>query len=242
MKYFNHLMSKQDIDQWTFFELTGCPDGLMTYLVQLAELAQQREIAATMVWLSFNSSPVDKIERAIKEWQNTYVDDIGSQSLSETQDHTSTCYDANYEDECNARADQYHCSEAWRQALLIYIQRVFRWDRISNVSGSLMIRARKTLDHVRCCRYSSQTQKQVLLPVFLAGGEIADEEMRQCVRSYCNWWAERSRYKMFCSVPELLEKVWSTDRSTNSAVWWGSVIDRKSGLSNQQDDFQYLFG
>jgi hypothetical protein len=82
-----------------------------------------------------------------------------------------------------------------------------------------MTLVRKTLDHIRCCRRSSQTQKQLLLPVFLAGSETSDEDMRVFVKRYCAYWAEKSRYSMFNSVPTLLDEIWSTGN------WWGRVIN-----------------
>lgn len=241
-KYFDFLAYKQHDDHWSFYELTGCPDGLMGYLLQLAELAEQREIAAAKLWLSFDPSPVGKIECAIKEWQNIYFEDFSSEPIRNVEGYTSALNESDHEDECNIRADQYHCCEAWRQALLIYIQRVFHWTRAGKAPQSIKIRARRTLDHVRCCRQSSQTQKQLLLPVFLAGAEIMDGEMRQYVRDYCMWWAERSRYKMFCSVSDLLEKLWSSNGADDSIIWWGPVVDHKSGTGSGQDDYQYLFG
>jgi hypothetical protein len=81
---------------------------------------------------------------------------------------------------------------------------------------------RKTLDHIRCCRRTSQTQKQLLLPAFLAGSETSDEDMRDFVKGFCSYWADKSRYSMFSSVPLLLDEIWSTGK------WWGAVIDSKT--------------
>lgn len=80
-------------------------------------------------------------------------------------------------------------------------------------------------------------QKQLLLPVFLAGCETTDEKLRQEAREYCAWWNERTRYGMFDTANTLMEEAWADDRA---GTWWGSLIDQKSG--SVADGRQYLFG
>ena len=83
-------------------------------------------------------------------------------------------------------------------------------------------------------------QKQLLLPVFLAGCETTDTHLRQVARDYCNWWNEKTRYDMFLTAHGLLEEVWSDD---DPHTWWGSIIEQKSRSNAGADEArQYLFG
>ena len=192
--YLDHLMLSQGQDEWSFYDLTGCPGDLFVRLVQLAELAKQRELAACMTWLTFDLSPVIKIEREIQQWQSSlFADAYGPNFDSIVEKASDSDAEADIEERFHSKQDRYHCAEAWRYSLLIYIERVFRWDRKCARPLILTWLVRKTLDHVRCCRHTSQTQKQLLLPVFLAGSETTDEEMRRFTRKYCKWWANRSR-------------------------------------------------
>lgn len=123
------------------------------------------------------------------------------------------------EKENQEQHDRFHCAEAWRCALLLYVECVFKRDA-SQRSSALINLVRRTLDYIRCRQRSSQTQKQLLLPVFLAGSETSDEGKRPFVKDYCAYWAKTSRYSMFNSVPTLLDEIWST------VVWWGTVINK----------------
>ena len=95
----------------------------------------------------------------------------------------------------------------------------------------------KIMDYVRCCRKRSLVQKQLLLPMFLAGSEVAEHEMRLFVREYCEWWKEQSRYNMFSSVLTLLEQIWQENDSAPYMEWWGSKTTCRG-----QDSLQFLFG
>lgn len=232
--YLDFLVRWGRDDEWSFFDLTGCPRDLLVNLYELADLARQKEIASSMKWLSFDMTPVHEVERNIAAWTNgsapsDNADDEHEESMSVEQ------AEAQFHD----KQDRYHCAEAWRYALLLYIERVFKCDdhqRCRPRSISRLVRL--ILDHVRCERRTSQIQKQLLLPVFLAGSETADEDMREFVKKYCWYWAEKSRYEMFSSVPALLEEIWSAEG------WWGSVIDRKttSTAQGQMVGMQFLFG
>ncbi|KFY08400.1 hypothetical protein V492_06265 [Pseudogymnoascus sp. VKM F-4246] len=239
--YLDHLILSQGQDEWSFYDLTGCPGDLFVHLVQLAELAKQRELAACMAWLTFDLSPVIKIENQIQQWRSSlFADAYGPNFDTIVENASDSDAEADIEERFHAKQDRYHCAEAWRYALLIYIERVFRWDRKCSRPLILTWLVRKTMDHVRCCRRTSQTQKQLLLPVFLAGSEMTDEEMRGFARQYCEWWANKSRYNMFNSVSSLLEDIWEEGHSN---AWWGSVIDRKTRSTGVGDPgVQYLFG
>ena len=54
--YLEHLVLSKGQDEWSFYDLIGCPGDLFVHLAHLAELAKQREIAACMTWLSFDMS------------------------------------------------------------------------------------------------------------------------------------------------------------------------------------------
>ncbi len=163
-----------------------------------------------MKWLAFNISPVIDVQEKLKNWKNELDPSLGTVDSSVGE---------NTEKEIHEQHDRFHCAEAWRCALLLYIECVFKHEA-GQRSAALINLVRRTLDHIRCCQRSSQTQKQLLLPVFLAGSETSDEGMRAFVKDYCAYWAETSRYSMFNSVPTLLDEIWST------GVWWGTVINK----------------
>ncbi|OGM44196.1 hypothetical protein ABOM_006996 [Aspergillus bombycis] len=234
--YLDHLIRAEKKDRWSFYDLTGCPSDLVAIIFKLAELSHQSTIASTMEWLTFNLTPIVQIEEQLRSWTHpSFAAPSYNQAGPNVEDGTRTL--PLDEDTFHARQDRHHCAEAWRYALLLYIERIFRWDRNQTRPLSIPCLARLTLNHVRCCRRTSQTQKQLLLPVFLAGSETGDEEMRDLARSYCRWWGERSRYNMFHSVPALLEDIWGGDR------WWGDVVDEKTkGTSAEGSNVQFLFG
>lgn len=227
--YLDFLVRWEKQDEWSFFDLTGCPRELLVHLFQLAELAKQSEIASSMKWLTFDMTLVKEIEQELGEWTNDTCS-----SNSPPQSHIT-------EDEAikqlHDEQDRWHCAEAWRYALLLYIESVFKTDH-QRPSVRVHRLVRKTIDHTRCCRRTSQTQKQLLIPVFLAGSETKDEDMRYFVKDYCTYWGEKSRYSMFDSVPVLFDEIWTT------GTWWGAIIDSKTrpSSSHGQGDTQLLFG
>lgn len=238
--YLEHLALSQGQDEWSFYDLTGCPGDLFVHLAHLAELAKEREIAACMTWLRFDLSPVEKIEREIQNWRSPFYADGYTPNLdSLVESPSDSDSEADSEEQFHSRQDRYHCAEAWRYALLIYIERVFRWDRECPRPVMIKWLVRKTLDHVRCCRRTSQTQKQLLLPVFLAGSETSDLEMRRFTQEYCKWWANRSRYNMFNSASLLLDEIWERE---DASSWWGSVIDQKTHGGPGEAGVQFLLG
>lgn len=227
--YLDFLIRWETQDEWSFFDLTGCPRDTLVYLVQLAELAKQSEIAANMKWLTFNMAPVTQIENELIQWHNDTEDSLGSdESFSTEEEAMKQVYE---------QQDRYHCAEAWRQALLLYIEVVFKSDH-KRRSINVHRLVRKTIDSIRCCRRTSLIQKQLLIPVFLAGSETSDEEIRDFAKEYCAYWGEKSRYNMFNSVPMLFDEIWS------SGKWWGDVIDCKTRPSSDHENgpTQLLFG
>ncbi|KAL6400078.1 hypothetical protein AUP68_15770 [Ilyonectria robusta] len=226
---FNH-----DEDNKTFYSVSGCPEALFRQMIRLGSYAWECELVANMTCAKFDMGPVLEVESKIREWTDPDYGNLHHQYLSDTAPGCDLGDVAHYKE------DLHHCAEAWRYGLLIYIARVFRWQRDQPAPPVLGFLARKTLNHVSSCRYTSMLQKQLLLPVFLAGCETSDEHLRQTARTYCSWWNERTRYDMFLTANALLEEVWSND-SPNA--WWGSTIDQKSRSNvGSGDARQYLFG
>ncbi|QKX61392.1 uncharacterized protein TRUGW13939_08540 [Talaromyces rugulosus] len=227
--YLDFLIGWEKQDDWSFFDLTGCPQDTLVYLVQLADLAKQREIAATMQWLTFDTAPVNQIQRELIQWHNDAGAPLGSRESYSTEEEAVK--------QVHEQQDRYHCAEAWRQALLLYIEVVFKSDHKKR-SINVHRLVRKTIDSIRCCRRTSLAQKQLLIPVFLAGSETSDEELRDFAKEYCAYWGKKSRYNMFNSVPMIFEEIWATGK------WWGHVIDSKTRPSSDHEHgtTQFLFG
>lgn len=244
--YYEHLIAQESQDQWSFYDLTGCPGGLIIHLLELADLAKQKEISATSKWLTLDMTPVFQVEAAVKSWQNPFArkseDDAPRTGDSGPAMRDSANEEIQSEESINSQQDQYHVVEAWRFAILVYVQRVFTWARGDRPPVLLHVYARRVLDHVRCCRRTSQTQKQALLPIFLAGSETKDGELREFASGYCKWWTTRSRYNMFNTAATVLEEIWDANNNGRTCAWWGSIIDQSSGLSGGKLESQYLFG
>ncbi|RFU34827.1 hypothetical protein B7463_g1544, partial [Scytalidium lignicola] len=234
--YFEYLVENEEQDGWSFYDLTGCPTELLILLMRLVEMARQKELATSMEYLTFAMEPVLDVEQKLLSWNNIFADN---------SDMTSTTSSEGDEEEYCQQQDRYHLAEAWRYSLLLYIQRVFKWDRQSHRRPSAILRLIcSILEHTRNCRKTSQAQKQLLLPIFLAGAEARDENMRDTARSFCLWWGTRSRYGMFHSVSNLLEEYWTEPHYKNGKpTWWGSFLDEKS-ISRRAGDrtMQFLFG
>lgn len=234
-KYLSHLLDNANRGSWTFYELSGCPEELFAWLVQLARFARENEMVESMEWATFNMTPVIRVENAIKKWRSpVFADKCSITTLDEENTESED------ENDYQFQQDTYHCAEAWRYALLLYIERVFKWDRVSDPSVTIGKYARSVLDHIRCCQRTSLIQKQLLLPVFLAGSETMDSDSREMVRNYCEWWTEKSRYKMFHTVSTLLEEIWQDPSYTS---WWGSAVDRKTKhRQSTEESMSFLFG
>ena len=188
-------------------------------MAQLAKLAAIHEKTRHMEWTIFDRTPVDQAIAEVQHFVNkedATLDDIG---LSE--------------DDPDARRDRFHCIEAWRHAILLYTCRVFT--RLNDPAGlrKIVHLARVTLDHVRSISRNSFIQKQVLLPVFLAGSEVDREVDRAWIREYCRHWSAAARFYMFESTRFLLEDIWKDwDPSTRDSYWWGLKV----GCNNTHPD------
>jgi hypothetical protein len=172
ISYLEGILRYGRADGWSYFDLTGCREEFVIAMIKLAKLAAQNEKAEEMEWLVFDTFPVDEVEDLLRELPSSLPD-----------------YDSTEDEETlNLGSDRYHCDEAWRCALLLYITRVFRWKRDGPIPGTAGYLARVILDHARNIRRSVTFQKQLLLPVFLAGAEVRRQENRDFVREYCQYW------------------------------------------------------
>jgi hypothetical protein len=211
-------------------------------MVRLGSYAREFELVSDMACAKFDLGPVLEVEKTVREWKDAEYGELlgncaGYPNSADNAVPNPGCDEA---ETAHYREDLHHCAEAWRYALLIYILRVFKWQRDQPPPTILQFLARKTLNHVSACRHTSMLQKQLLLPVFLAGCETSDNHLRDAVRFYCNWWTERTRYDMFLTAEGLLQEVWNQG---NSHAWWGSVIDSKSRANmGSGESRQYLFG
>jgi hypothetical protein len=71
-------------------------------------------------------------------------------------------------------------------------------------------------------------QKQILIPMFLAGAESRNEDDRDFLRSYCAWWSRSCGFKQFDDVQMYLEAIWrERDLPGTEDIWWGTVIERE---------------
>lgn len=200
----------------------------MDALRQLTSLAEEHEIVSRMRWARFDTTLVDEIQASTISWVNSNL------QLNEGIP----------EEEMQQQRDKYHCSEAWRYGLLIYIERVFRWDRKSSPPAKLTIYARLIIEHVHSCRHTTIVQKQTFLPLFFAGCETQDRFSRESIRNYCSYWSKSSGYDLFNTALLLLEDLWlEQDLAQGGEVWWGSIIDKKQQFSQPDSaSKQFCFG
>ncbi|VUC30658.1 unnamed protein product [Clonostachys rosea] len=236
------LFNRQKGDDATFYSVSGCPEALFRLMVRLGSYAREFELVSDMACAKFDLGPVLEVEKKVREWKDAEYGELqggyaGNPISGDNAAQPPDCDDAEM---AHNKEDLLHCAEAWRYALLIYILRVFKWQRNQSPPAILQFLARKTLNHVSACRQTSMLQKQLLLPVFLAGCETSDNHLREAVRFYCSWWTERTRYDMFLTAEGLIQEVWNQG---NSHAWWGSVIDGKSRANmGSEESRQYLFG
>ena len=202
-------------------------------MARLAKLAGIYEKTREMEWTIFDRTPVDEAIAEVKSFVNREDATLDDIRLSE--------------DDPDTKRDRFHCIEAWRHAILLYTCRVFT--RQQDPAGLRMIShlARIILDHVRCISRKSFIQKQVLLPVFLAGSEVVDEQDRSFIREYCRHWSATARFYMFESTRFLLEDIWKDwDPSTRDSYWWGLKVGGSSAqnTNGEADDLatQVLLG
>ncbi|KIV86490.1 hypothetical protein PV11_02101 [Exophiala sideris] len=216
-EYFESVLACCDDQFWTFFGLCGCPQSLAVPLVQLAHLAAEKQKTASMRWVVFDGSLISEIEQSLEAWSHTRSDTAFDDEESMHQD-----------------MDCMHCSEAWRNGLLLYIYRVFRWKSGDTPPVRVVSRARAILDHACACRDDHFVARQALLPLFFAGSEMADFSAQNRIRALCSTWNERTRYHMFGGMIPLLEEVWTAQMAHGPQhVWWGQIVDDKAAAESR---------
>lgn len=211
LAYFDAVLSNQDKREWDFFGLCGCPTSLAKIVMQVARLRAAMQKSSLTLDFAFDGTVISEIEQSLEAWRHTPA---------------ATAFQ---DENCMQRdQDVMHCSEAWRNGLLLYIFRIFQWEPGSSAPMRILYRARVIVDHVVSCRDVNMIIKQALLPLFLAGCELRDLSTRKEIVRLCSFWDEKTRYHVFGSTIPLLEEVWA-DQDTKGFenVWWGQVVDKQ---------------
>ncbi|PTB61745.1 hypothetical protein BBK36DRAFT_1131105 [Trichoderma citrinoviride] len=222
--YYDFVLSCDD-GSWNIFTISGVPRQLFQYFRELLQLAYEKEQISALRYATFDMSRVRDLERYIQEYSDDGCEMYGA------------CAD---EETVQAAHDHYYASNTWKYALLLYICRVFKWDRSSDAPmAQVLSLSRQLLDSARCCRPESSLQKQFLIPIFLAGAEATGAYSRNFARDYCEGWYRKSRYNMFMEAADLLEEIWTQKDAQNNAfsIWWGSLIDPR-----KPNGSEFLFG
>ncbi|KAJ9494835.1 hypothetical protein H2202_009737 [Exophiala xenobiotica] len=243
--YFEAVLKAEGRQHWTFYELNGCPRELLVPMMQLCNLAAREAKEScndTGTGSSTTSSSetvaglVAEIELSIRryEYQGGGLSDLVFEGM-----------DAD-EEAMHIERDRYHCCEAFRYSLLIYILRIFTIRRAADVRERKRVRARLSflsrmaLEHVHACRASHLIQKQVLFPVFVAGAESRDPVHRGLVREYCERWYGRFGYQMYTTAHDVLRAVWAEQDAGNEEYWWGDELDSRRAVEGVF--VQFCFG
>ncbi|KAK7962028.1 uncharacterized protein PG986_002853 [Apiospora aurea] len=179
--------------------------------MRLARLSAEKRKSSSMQYVKFDDHVISDIEKSLESWQHVSPPTADQEESSMHQD-----------------MDSKHCSEAWRNGLLLYVYRAFRWEPGHNIPVRVTRLARATADHVFACREdNSLVAKQALLPLFFAGCELMDESTRRKILRLCSLWDEVTRYHMINSTVPLLKEVWAEQEERGfDNVWWGEVVDR----------------
>ncbi len=212
LAYLEALLECNSDDGWTFFSLNGCPGPFVHVMARLAKLASTYVKVASLncEWTTFNLLPVELLVDELKNWRNE--DDCSFQNLEDNEDP-------------DLKRDRYHCSEAWRYAIMLYAVRVFAKKQDQHGLQWIKFLSRVILDHIRCIKQDALIQKQVLIPIFLAAAEAGDESDRTFARQYNHNWSSRCRYYMFETAQTILEKIWvDWDQDTRDVYWWGVTV------------------
>lgn len=183
-------------------------------MAKLARLASAFEQSQSLEWTALQAARVEHLEATLTAWHNPY-------------DVADTVNDA--QKDLGPTRGCYHCVEAWRHALILFIYPVFKRDLAVRSSAVACFYSRRILDHIHRIRPETVIQKQVLLPLFLAGSEATEERLRKQAHSFCRFRSPRNGYRMFQDVGDLLEHVWKERQECSSGrYWWGDTVDRYS--------------
>ncbi|KAJ9620679.1 hypothetical protein H2204_012234 [Knufia peltigerae] len=224
--YFEAVLQWESSPFWTFFDLIGIPRELLVPLMQFAHLAGQ---------VNSQAMPQKTLRKIVTEIETNLKGHRPLQEDLEAEDAD--------EDKLQEARDRYHCCEAIRYSLQIYAIRVFPDQNVpvARRSARLKYLSRLCLDHVISIRTSSDTLKQLLLPIFLAGAETDDQRHKDFIRGYCERWYGVFGYQMFPTTAEILEEVWASQIMVDQELWWGEVIDMRRHAC-QEGDHDFCFG
>ncbi|TLD37680.1 hypothetical protein E2P81_ATG04492 [Venturia nashicola] len=229
LTYLDTLIQFPESEDWSFLVLVGCPVDFLMAMARLSKLAAIYEKTTRMEYTIFNDLPVQLIIGEVQMFIN--VDEVTFANLD------------NLEDEPGSRQNRFHCIEAWRRAVLLFAARAFSKQQDEYGLRKITYLARLVLDHVRCIPQDEFLQKQLLLPVFLAGSEVESQVDRAFVRQYCQHWNETSRFEHFGSAAQLLEDVWRDWHvSIRDVYWWGAKIQPQSAGRASSMVSEALFG
>lgn len=113
-------------------------------------MASEKEQIIGLKYARFDPTRVSEIDRCIRAYS------VGPNEYPGVADNAELVQ--HWHDICNA-------GNAWKYALLLYISRVFSWDRTTDSRlPEVTSLSRLVLDSVRCCRAESPLQKQLLFP------------------------------------------------------------------------------
>ncbi|CAH0049930.1 unnamed protein product [Clonostachys solani] len=224
--YFEAVEANQPKREWDFFGLCGCPTSLAKIVMRVARLGAQMRNASPPPYSEHDEAAIADLEKSLQDWFHT------------------PAVDGPWDEERVHRdLDAMHCSEAWRNGILLYIFRVFRWKPGDSVPLHVLYRARTVVDHVVSCRDGDMISRQALLPLFLAGCELQDGSTRKKIVALCNEWDGRTRYHMFRAAIPLLEEVWAAQSERGfDNVWWGEVVDRRHLSEDYPIKMRLCFG
>lgn len=237
--YFATVLETEGDQKWTFFELNGCPRELLVHMTHLCILASRQS--------DRRPSTRKNIARLVQEIETSLQSYTTSIELGIL---TSASADrgVDEEEEGHLDRDRYHCCEAFRCCLLIYILRIFVLPNLQDYGtttrkshqAKLSVLARMTLDHVRSCRASTAIHKQMMFPVFLAGAETTNVVQQGVVQDYCKHWHDKLGYKMFDTVREVVEELWLRRDVMGEELWWGDILDARR--QEHQGEVDFCFG
>ncbi|KAF2151528.1 hypothetical protein K461DRAFT_174418 [Myriangium duriaei CBS 260.36] len=224
--YFDTILSQQSKREWNFFGLCGCPTKLVEIIMRLARTNVKNQQLSSPSREAIENPGLVGLERALECWTH-------QPSMAALLDEESVHQDQ----------DVMHCSEAWRNGLLLYVYRVFHWKSGTGIPTHVMRRARNVVDHVSACRNTEMISRQALLPLFFAGCELQDLHMRKQIINLCVVWDERTRYHLFLNTIPLLEAVWAEQKTKGpDNVWWGQIVDREHDTGTHPLKMRLCFG
>ena len=220
--YLQTLVEHDQAGKWSFFAFKSCPVIFVLAMSQLSRLAGLYKRAASMGWTVFDEQTfVPELARIRRMVEDEQVDLARHESIN-----IDMCKDS--------RQSQYHCIEAWRNAILLYTHRVFDRQSDSQTPASISYLANLVMDHVQWIPSSADIQKQVLLPVFLAGAEMRAPTSRKFVADYCSHWSKASRFGHFDTARDILQDLWQA-MEADGKMWWGPHIESYPWSKPQED-------